>query len=391
MHNELRDYINTHHLIDSPASSLTCNSDPHGSKPIRSSIAKFMTRHFKPTISLSADHILVTNGVASALEHCAWALANPGEAILLGRPYPRAFLPAISLRTGVNVVPVCFGAADPLSEDCVPCYEKALADSTAQGLPVRALLLCNPHHPLGRCYPPSTLTALLQLCARHRIHLLSDETHALGAWENRIDTPAPAPAPFRSLLSLPLSSLIDPSLVHVLWDAGAALGARGLGLSALISPANTGLLRACRACGVWSAPSALAERAVGGILNDRAFVDSYVRLGRKRVAEAYVRVVGELEKYGVGYLPGANAGGFVWVDLGRLYRENHVGRSEEGMVDEGDSITAQIQARLLESKVYLGDGDAAGAEEPGWFRLVFTQPPELVSEAIRRTAAALKS
>ena len=130
---------------------------------------------------------------------------------------------------------------------------------------------------------------------------------------------------------------------------------------------------------------------MGGILDDRAFVDSYVRLGRKRVAEAYVRVVGELKKSGIEYLPGANAGGFVWVDLGKLYRGNHVERLQEGMVDEGDSITARIQARLLESKVHLVDGDATGAEEPGWFRLVFTQPPELVSEAIRRTAAALKS
>lgn len=392
MHNELRDYINSQHLIDAPASSLTCNSSTHGSKPIRSSIAKFATRHFKPTTYLNPDHILVTNGVSSALEHCAWALANPGEAILLGRPYHRAFLPAISLRTGVNVVPVSFGTTDPCSVDCVPLYEKALLDSTAQGLPIRALLLCNPHNPLGRCYPPSTLTALLLLCAKHRIHLLSDETYALSAWENRIDTTNPAPAPFHSILSLPsLSSLIDPSLVHVLWDVGEDLGANGLGLGALISPANTGLLQAARACGVWSAPSSLAESAVCRILNDRAFVDSYVRLSRKRVADAYVHVVGELKKYGIEYLPGANAGVFLWVDLGKLYRENHVERFREGMVGEGEGITAKIQARLTESKVYLVDGDATGAEEPGWFRLVFTQPPELVSEAIRRTAAALKS
>jgi aspartate/methionine/tyrosine aminotransferase len=118
MHNELRDYI------DPPATSLTHNSGPRGSKPIRASILKFLTRHFKPPSPLDVDHILVTNGVSSALEHCAWALANPGDGILLGRPYYRSFLADISLRTGVNVVPVSFGASDPLSEDCVPLYEK---------------------------------------------------------------------------------------------------------------------------------------------------------------------------------------------------------------------------------------------------------------------------
>jgi histidinol-phosphate/aromatic aminotransferase/cobyric acid decarboxylase-like protein len=105
MHNELRDYI------DPPATSLTHNSGPRGSTPRRAS-------------PLDVDHILVTNGVSSALEHCAWALANPGDGILLGRPYYRSFLADISLRTGVNVVPVSFGASDPLSEDCVPLYEK---------------------------------------------------------------------------------------------------------------------------------------------------------------------------------------------------------------------------------------------------------------------------
>lgn len=394
MHNELRDYINTQHLIDPPASNLTYGSGLNGSKPIRASIAKFLTRHFKPPKPLNSDHILVTNGVSSALEHCAWALANPGDGILLGRPYYRAFLADISLRTGVNVVPVSCGTADPFSVDCVPLYEKALLDSTAQGIPIRALLLCNPHNPLGRCYPLSTLTSLLLLCAKHKIHLVSDEIYALSVWENRIDAANPAPrVPFQSILSVPsLSSLIDPSLVHVLWGVSKDFGANGLRLGALISPANPGLLQAARACGVWSSPSSLAESAVCKILNDRAFVESYVRLNRKRLAEAYVHVVGELEKWGIEYLPGANAGFFVWVDLGKLYRANDDdGGSREGTVGEGEGITAKIQARLLESKVYLVDGDAAGAEEPGWFRLVFTQPPGLVSEAVRRTATALKS
>lgn len=211
-------------------------------------------------------------------------------------------------------------------------------------------------------------------------------------WENRIDATEPAAAPFHSILSLPsLSALIDPSLVHVLWGVSKDFGANGLRLGALISPANPGLLQAASACGVWSAPSSLAESAVCKVLSDRAFVESYVRLNKKRIADAYVHVVGELGKYGIEYLPGANAGFFVWVDLGKLYRANENGGSEEGTVDEGEGITAKIQARLLESKVFLVDGDAAGAEEPGWFRLVFTQPPGLVSEAVRRTAAALKS
>jgi bifunctional pyridoxal-dependent enzyme with beta-cystathionase and maltose regulon repressor activities len=45
---------------------------------------------------------------------------------------------------------------------------------------------------------------------------------------------------------------------------------------------------------------------------------------------------------------------------------------------------------LMENKVFLVLGDAVGAEQPGWFRLVFAQPPELVEEGVKRIAQALQ-
>lgn len=389
MHNELRDYINSLDLVDSEATGFTYGSGPYGSKTIRAAIAKFVSRHFKPHSPLNQDDILVTNGVSVIIEHCAWGLANPGDGILLGRPYYRAFLPDISMRTGVHVVPVSFGGIDPCSVDCVQAYEAALLASKEQGITIRALMLCHPHNPLGRCYPTETLTALLLLCAKHGIHLISDEIYALTVWENTIDPPSTPPVPFSSILSLDIPSLIDPSLVHVLWGVSKDFGANGLRLGALISPANPAFIQAIRACAIWSSPSSLAENAVARILGDRAFVDSYIRLNRKRLSAAYTHVVEELQKRGIEHVPGANAAFFVWVNLGKMFRENDVGSGQA--TDDGEvGVTARIQELLMAKKVYLVDGDAAGAEEEGWFRLVFTQKKELVSEAVRRIADALK-
>jgi len=39
---------------------------------------------------------------------------------------------------------------DPLSVAAVDKYEAALLKAEAQGTRVRALLVCNPHNPLGR-------------------------------------------------------------------------------------------------------------------------------------------------------------------------------------------------------------------------------------------------
>lgn len=132
------------------------------------------------------------------------------------------------------------------------------------------------------------------------------------------------------------------------------------------------------------------------ILNDREFVESYIRLNRKRISAAYTHVITELKRSGIEHVPGANAAFFVWVNLGKMYAENLAARLEatslEGDGAGGDGevgVTAKVHERLLARKVFLVDGDAAGAEEPGWFRLVFTQPPELVSEAISRIAEAL--
>jgi aspartate/methionine/tyrosine aminotransferase len=92
---------------------FTYQDGPAGSKPALDAIASFFNTYFHPVQQVQADHLIITNGASSAIEHCAWALGDPGDGILLGRPYYRAFLPDIQMRFGVNVVPVAFGEVDP--------------------------------------------------------------------------------------------------------------------------------------------------------------------------------------------------------------------------------------------------------------------------------------
>lgn len=42
---------------------------------------------------------------------------------------------------------------DPFNPETVEVYEEALANAQAQGIHVKALLLCNPHNPLGKSTP----------------------------------------------------------------------------------------------------------------------------------------------------------------------------------------------------------------------------------------------
>lgn len=389
MHDHLRDFLNSKPLVDPKAQGLTYGDGPYGSKQVKAVIASFLNTHLHSAIELKPEHIIVTNGVSSAIEHCAWSLASPGEGILLGRPYYRAFLPDISMRTGAQVVPVSFGEIDPFHLDCVQKYEEALLRSNKQGVPVRALMLCHPHNPLGRCYPRNTILGLMRLCQKYQIHLISDEIYAFSTWKNTVDNVPHQDTSFESVLSLHIQDIIDPSLVHALWGVSKDFGANGTRLGVIISQSNPALLSSCRTCSIYSSPSSLTENAVVHLLSDTSFVQSYITTNQARLSAAYGQTVGALRKHGIEYMPGANAAFFIWINLGKFILQNPSSGGKEETGSES-SITKFIQDRLMEKKVYLVSGDAVGAEESGWFRLVFTQQEELVAEGIRRIVQALK-
>ena len=50
----------------------------------------------------------------------------------------------------VSLVYTSFGDTNQFTEACVPHYERAFEDAKKQGISVKALVLCNPHNPLGK-------------------------------------------------------------------------------------------------------------------------------------------------------------------------------------------------------------------------------------------------
>jgi 1-aminocyclopropane-1-carboxylate synthase len=62
-----------------------------------------------------------------------------------------------------------------VSVGAVEDHEKALLQARESGREIKALLLCNPHNPLGRCYSKEVLEAYLKLCGKYNIHLIRYE------------------------------------------------------------------------------------------------------------------------------------------------------------------------------------------------------------------------
>lgn len=46
--------------------------------------------------------------------------------------------------------------------------------------------------------------------------------------------------------------------------------------------------------------------------------------------------------------------------------------------------------RLMAKKVFIANGEAFATEEPGWFRVVFSQPRAYVAEGLKRMVTAFE-
>ncbi|CEL04954.1 Putative 1-aminocyclopropane-1-carboxylate synthase [Aspergillus calidoustus] len=344
LHSILVEYI--HANLDISAQHLSYNNGSMGSHALRKAVSHFLNRHFHPFRAVEPTHVLITNGCSSAIEHLSWTFVNPGEAILLGKPYYATFIADICLRPEAVVVPVEMGAVDPLSPEAVDLYDRAASQFEQRtGKRVRAVMLCNPHNPLGRCYPRATVDGLMRLCQARQMHLISDEIYALSVWENRVDRDAPF-EPFESLLARDTTGLIDAHLVHVLWGMSKDFGANGLRVGAVISQGNAELHIAQKCLSLYSFVSGMSDQITASILHDDTFTDGYIRANREKLSESHALLVGLLGKYGIEYARGCNAGFFLWVNLGKKYLE---ARPDIQGDAQGLELTEMLFQRLLDN------------------------------------------
>lgn len=350
-----------------------------GAKHLRKVMATFLTRHLSPVAPITPNHIILMNGCTTAVEHAARAFTDPGEYLLLGRPYYTGFLDDVTLRTETKLAEVSFGDDDPLGEDCVAKYEQTLLEVQAAGGRVGGVILCHPHNPLGRCYPHKALVDMMKFCQKYQIHLISDEIYALSVFENNVDS-HPAATPFESIFSIDPTDLIDPALVHVLWGMSKDFGANGIRLGAIISQHNQALHNAMQPVGLFGSISSITEHVTANILADDAWVEAYIAENQRLLGERYEYLATWAKQNGIEYAPGANAGFFIWLNLGKKYVESH---------PDTKDVDKESWDALIQAKVFLAAGFRFGGEHPGWYRIVYSHPQKYLDEGLRRIMRAL--
>ncbi|KAI9163175.1 1-aminocyclopropane-1-carboxylate synthase-like protein [Paramyrothecium foliicola] len=332
-------------------------------------LAVHMNEYFNPHQPIASKDILLTSAATAMHDILAWALANPGEGILTSRPVYGRFELDFGNKSQVKVVYADTDAGNCFEEDVVDKFEAALERSEATGTKIRALLIVNPHNPLGKCYPRSTLVNIMKFCQRHRIHLFSDEIYAcsvFGSGER-------GALPFTSVLSIDSTDLIDQNLLHVTYGLSKDFAAPGLRVGAIITRSQA-ILRTVQTILRFHGVSGVSLAIGAAMLEDKAWRDSYIAYMRGSLAKAYQHVSKGLRQLGVRYLPGANAGFFINIDLSPYLPQDLEGEANPEFA---------LARKLKNAGVFLHPREEHSLE-PGWFRVVYSRDEATITEGLRR-------
>ncbi|KAJ4366787.1 hypothetical protein N0V83_007312 [Neocucurbitaria cava] len=350
-----------------------------GLHALHDALATHLNDYFNPYQPVKSEHISVAASTTAFHDILAFSLAAPGEGILTSRPHYGRFDIDFGDKAGVKLVLADTDHETCFDESVVDAFEDALVKSEKEGVKIRALLIVNPHNPLGRCYPKSTLVALMHFCARHTIHLISDEIYACSFFPNASFPSAP---PFTSLLSIDPTGIIDASLIHVEYGLSKDFGAAGLRIGVFVTR-NEQLKSAVDAVGDRFHGVAGPSVALGvSMLGDREWVHDFIALSRERIAEQYAFTTSRLRDMGIEFFEGGNAGFFLWVDF-----NGYLPPREGGLSDREREI--KFAEKCIEGGVFLHPGEEKNVRS-GWFRMVFTMERKVVEEGLRRLEGVLK-
>lgn len=115
-------------------------------------MSQHLNKYFKPFRPVESDQIITASGLTAIHELVGYSLADPGDAILVSRPVYGRFELDFGNTNGIKIVYADIHDTDPFSVDAVAKYQEAWDKSVQGGVTIRAVLIVNPHNPLGKYF-----------------------------------------------------------------------------------------------------------------------------------------------------------------------------------------------------------------------------------------------
>ena len=142
-------------------------SHQQGIFPAREAVV--MQQQDRGLSGISVSEVFIGNGVSELIDLSLRALLSPGDEVLVPSPDYPLWSAAVTLNGGKAVHYPC-----PPENDFQPdiaAIESLLTDKT------RSIVVINPNNPSGAVYDRECLQSLVELAARHRLIIHSDEIY----------------------------------------------------------------------------------------------------------------------------------------------------------------------------------------------------------------------
>ncbi|MBI5859914.1 MAG: aminotransferase class I/II-fold pyridoxal phosphate-dependent enzyme [Nitrosarchaeum sp.] len=140
-------------------------SASEGLKELRVEIAK---KENTKGLSISADDILITNGVSEGLDMVISSIVEEGDEVLLPGPYYPPYASYVRLHGGI---PVEFAVDLDNSTPDIDDIKSKITSKTV------AICLISPNNPTGVVFNESSLKKLVELANQHNLYIICDEIY----------------------------------------------------------------------------------------------------------------------------------------------------------------------------------------------------------------------
>lgn len=286
---------------------------------VRKKVAEYLNKK-KYFENISEKHVCMTVGAAGGLNVTLKTILNPGEEVIIIKPY---FVEYIFYTKNHQGKPVLVDSNEDFSLN-IGNIEKAITEKT------KAVIINTPNNPTGKVYDKKELKNLAELLKGTEISIISDE-------------------PYREIIysgeHIPITKLYNNSFMVYSFSKSLSIQGERIGYIATnpkiqgVEEIQGGISFANRTLGYVNAP-ALWQRAIANALEERIDVNHYRR--KKERIEA------KLKEYG--YKFGKPEGTF--------YFFIKTPREEKKFIDEA-----------LEKLLLVAPGSTFGKE--GWFRIAY--------------------
>ncbi|MEG0181675.1 MAG: pyridoxal phosphate-dependent aminotransferase [Terrisporobacter sp.] len=134
---------------------------------LREEICKKLSK--ENNCSYSVDEIVLSSGAKNAITNTLLAVTNPGDEVLIPKPYWVSYSEMTKL---VNAVPILI---ETKKENDFKLTADLLKESITNN--TKLLLLNNPSNPTGSVYTKEELIGIVNVCLEKDVYILSDEIY----------------------------------------------------------------------------------------------------------------------------------------------------------------------------------------------------------------------